>query len=83
MKKLFIVGVLALAFGQSWPAARAQSTPAKNTAVSAKDAPPAAALKVGTVAPDFSLEDEQGRQVKLSATRGRTPTLIFFFRGWW
>jgi len=35
-------------------------------------------LPVGTPAPDFSLLDERGREVKLSGLRGRSVVLIFY-----
>ena len=38
---------------------------------------------VGDKAPDFTLEDLQGNQVTLSSTRGKMPTVLVFFRGYW
>ena len=38
---------------------------------------------VGEKAPDFTLEDLQGNQVTLSSTRGKMPTVLVFFRGYW
>jgi thioredoxin-dependent peroxiredoxin len=35
-------------------------------------------LPVGTPAPDFSLADDSGRVVKLSALRGRNVVLVFY-----
>ncbi|NJN65214.1 MAG: peroxiredoxin [Chloroflexaceae bacterium] len=35
-------------------------------------------LRVGTQAPDFTLEDEQGTQVTLSSFRGQAVVLIFY-----
>jgi cytochrome oxidase Cu insertion factor (SCO1/SenC/PrrC family) len=43
----------------------------------------AAPIGVGDEAPDFTLEDLQGNQVTLSSTRGKTPTVLVFFRGYW
>lgn len=40
-------------------------------------------VAVGEEAPDFTLEDIQGNQVTLSATRGKTPTVLVFYRGYW
>ena len=38
---------------------------------------------VGEKAPDFTLEDLQGNHVTLSSTRGKMPTVLVFFRGYW
>ena len=35
-------------------------------------------LPVGTAAPDFSLSDDSGRTVRLSALRGRNVVLVFY-----
>src|SRR5215472_5633053 len=40
-------------------------------------------VSVGEEAPDFTLEDAQGNQVSLSATRGKMPTVLVFYRGYW
>ena len=42
-------------------------------------APPATHLKVGDVAPDFSLPSTQGGQVKLSDFRGKNTVVLAFF----
>jgi len=42
-----------------------------------------APVSVGEEAPDFTLEDIQGNQVTLSATRGKVPTVLVFYRGYW
>ncbi len=79
MRKIFGISLLLL-LGLSGTAA-AQETKVANSP--AAGAGVAAALKVGQVAPDFTLEDVQGHKVSLAQTRGQTPTLIYFFRGWW
>lgn len=78
MRKIFGVSLLLL-LGLSGAAA-AQETKVANPAAGAGVA---AALKIGQVAPDFTLEDVQGHKVSLAETRGQTPTLLYFFRGWW
>ena len=41
-----------------------------------------AALAVGGVAPDFTLRDQNGKTVTLSAARGANVVLVFY-RGYW
>jgi peroxiredoxin len=35
----------------------------------------------GELAPDFELEDVEGRKIRLSDYRGRKPVLLAFLRG--
>ena len=39
-------------------------------------------VQVGEVAPDFTLEDQDGQKVKLSDLRN-APTVLAFYRGNW
>jgi peroxiredoxin len=49
-------------------------------AVTAQTAPaPLPALKVGDVAPDFTLVDTAGKQVKLSEFRGKSNVVLAFY----
>lgn len=41
-----------------------------------------APVGVGETAPDFTLEDQSGRKVSLSESRG-LPVVIVFYRGYW
>lgn len=41
--------------------------------------PPKTQLKVGDEAPDFTLPDTAGKQVKLSDFRGKKPVVLAFF----
>ena len=45
--------------------------------------PRAKPVAVGETAPDFSLQDQNGQTVKLSASRGQRPVAIVFYRGYW
>ena len=36
----------------------------------------------GQPAPDFTLHDQDGKDVSLSALRGK-PVLLYFYRGYW
>lgn len=38
---------------------------------------------VGDVAPDFTLQDQSGHSVTLSASRGQRPVVLVFYRGYW
>lgn len=66
MKKLLLlIGTLAvLAFS-----AFSQAAPA----------PPPMTLKVGDVAPDFTLQDTAGNKIKLSDFRGKNNVVLAFF----
>ena len=39
-------------------------------------------IKAGDAAPDFTLEDQDGKPVTLSDYRGKTVVLVFY-RGYW
>jgi cytochrome c biogenesis protein CcmG, thiol:disulfide interchange protein DsbE len=56
---------------------RADKTPAADTATTGPVVTPGKA-KVGSVAPDFTLPDLDGKAVTLSALRGRVVVLTFF-----
>lgn len=45
--------------------------------------PPQNRIQTGQTAPDFTLQDETGAQIKLSAARGKSPVVLVFYRGWW
>jgi hypothetical protein len=40
-------------------------------------------VKPGDLAPDFTLEDQNGRPVTLSGFRGQRPVVLVFYRGHW
>ena len=43
----------------------------------------AAPVAVGETAPDFTLQDQNGRKVSLSQARGKSPVVLVFYRGYW
>jgi cytochrome oxidase Cu insertion factor (SCO1/SenC/PrrC family) len=50
-----------------------------------RDLPPAdlERVKVASAAPDFTLEDTEGRSVTLSQFRGKKQVVLVFYRGYW
>ena len=46
-------------------------------------APRANPVTSGSIAPDFTLTDQNGRNHTLSAERGKRPVVLVFYRGYW
>lgn len=40
-------------------------------------------VAVGDAAPDFTLEDQNGKKITLSGARGKNPVVLVFYRGYW
>jgi cytochrome oxidase Cu insertion factor (SCO1/SenC/PrrC family) len=40
-------------------------------------------IKVGQAAPDFTLEDMDGKTITLSDFRGKKTVVLVFYRGYW
>ena len=40
-------------------------------------------VKAGDAAPDFTLEDQDGKPVTLSDYRGKKTVVLVFYRGYW
>ena len=40
-------------------------------------------IKVGQPAPDFTLEDMDGKNITLSDFRGKKTVVLVFYRGFW
>ena len=40
-------------------------------------------VAVGEVAPDFTLQDQNGNKMSLSDARGKSPIVLVFYRGYW
>jgi len=45
--------------------------------------PRSSPVQAGELAPDFTLEDQHNQKVTLSSTRGKMPTVLVFYRGYW
>ena len=43
----------------------------------------AAPITIGETAPDFTLEDQNGRNVTLAEWRGKKSVVLVFYRGYW
>ena len=53
------------------------------TNLTAQTPPRATPVGVGEAAPDFTLDDHHGRKTTLSESRGRSPVVLVFYRGYW
>ncbi len=40
-------------------------------------------VMVGETAPDFTLEDQNRRKITLTESRGKSPVVLVFYRGYW
>jgi peroxiredoxin len=47
------------------------------------ETPKPATLKFGDIAPDFELNDQNGKSVKLSKLVKKSPVMLVFYRGFW
>ena len=61
------------------PAAGRQGTPAQPAKPQPAAAQPQTHLKVGDLAPDFTLRDTEGKEVKLSDFRGKKNVVLAFY----
>lgn len=67
--------------GQADEAPSAEATPAAEAEPAAKTEAPEPAAKIGAPAPDFTLNDLDGNEVKLSSFQGKTVVLEWFNPG--
>ena len=79
MKKK-LIAALAVASCISLTAAFAQLGPKDSANLSATEIE---RVKVGQPAPDFSLENIDGRALTLSEFRGKKSVVLVFYRGYW
>lgn len=40
-------------------------------------------IGIGEAAPDFTLVDHHGKKVTLSDSKGKSPVVLVFYRGYW
>ena len=76
--KMIFVLLWVLSFGYS--PALAQLGPKDSTDLSPTDLQ---RIKVGQPAPDFTLEDMEGKNITLSDFRGKKTVVLVFYRGYW
>lgn len=78
MKPQLLVLALLLAFNQG--AVSAQTGPKDGAKQAATDLD---RVKVGQPAPDFTLEDSDGKNISLADYRGKKNIILVFYRGHW
>jgi cytochrome oxidase Cu insertion factor (SCO1/SenC/PrrC family) len=76
--KMIFVLLWVLSF--SYSPALAQLGPKDSTDLSPTDLQ---RIKVGQPAPDFTLEDMEGKSITLSDFRGKKTVVLVFYRGYW
>jgi cytochrome oxidase Cu insertion factor (SCO1/SenC/PrrC family) len=69
LRRILVTQSAVILLMASFSAARAPQQPTDRTAT----------LKVGDIAPDFSLSDQNGKPVKLSDFRGKQNVVLAFF----
>jgi len=77
---LKVIFVLLLVLSFSYSPALAQLGPKDATDLSPTDLQ---RIKVGQPAPDFTLEDMDGKNITLSDFRGKKTVVLVFYRGFW
>ena len=75
---LLLAGLAVSVSAQQPAASPVPPTPAK-PATAAQPAPPKTHLKVGQVAPDFTLTDTEGKQVNLHDFKGKQNVVLAFY----
>ncbi|MGH9907797.1 MAG: redoxin domain-containing protein [Pyrinomonadaceae bacterium] len=68
LTKVFLVAIAACMIATNLVA----QTPSRTTPV-----------QVGEMAPDFTLADHRGGKTTLSESRGKSPVVLVFYRGYW
>jgi cytochrome oxidase Cu insertion factor (SCO1/SenC/PrrC family) len=78
MKPLLLVFTLLLVFNQAAVSAQTGSKDEIKQPATDLDR-----MKVGQPAPDFTLEDSDGKSVSLADYRGKKNVVLVFYRGHW
>jgi cytochrome oxidase Cu insertion factor (SCO1/SenC/PrrC family) len=77
---LRIIFLLSLIISLTHAPAFAQSGPKDGADLKATDL---SRIKIGQPAPDFTLEDMDGKNITLSDFRGKKTVVLVFYRGYW
>jgi cytochrome oxidase Cu insertion factor (SCO1/SenC/PrrC family) len=82
MKRITFLTLTLLALIVASSTARAQTGPGPKDGegLSAADLN---RVKAGEAAPDFTLDDQDGKPVTLSGYRGKKTVVLVFYRGYW
>jgi cytochrome oxidase Cu insertion factor (SCO1/SenC/PrrC family) len=78
--KARLLAALSLSIFLAGAAAFAQLSPKEPTTQPATDLN---RVKVGQAAPDFALEDSDGKAISLSDFRAKKSVVLVFYRGYW
>lgn len=76
MRRVLIPMLLAMALAGS---AFSQAAPAAKPAASKQEPAPEPKVKVGDMAPDFTMRDQNRKEVKLSDFRGKNNVVLAFY----
>lgn len=81
-RKLFALLFLSLAIFAASLTASAQTKlgPKDDAKLPASDL---SRIKIGEAAPDFTLEDQDGKPISLSDYNGKKTVVLVFYRGYW
>ena len=74
-----VIGTMLLLAGELFSVPTPITLPLQSGAIQMRTSP----VAVGEMAPDFTLQDQQGRKVTLSDARGQSPVVLVFYRGYW
>ena len=85
MRSKFSLVSFFVAFLLSCLALAMEAPLARGAAAGERDLPPADLDRVreGSLAPDFTLQDQDGKLVTLSSFRGKKKVVLVFYRGYW
>ena len=80
MYRIFSLTLLALLATSSTAHAQTKLGPKDGESLPAADL---TRVKAGDIAPNFTLEDQDGKPLTLSDYRGKKAVVLVFYRGYW